>query len=60
MIDLQQYKSNKLAKFNQLIVLDLSGKMVQSCNAIFDATAFLHKNILMTYTQSKKCNINTH
>lgn len=49
MIDLQQYKSNKLAKFNQLIVLDLSGKMVQSCNAIFDATAFLHKNILKEF-----------
>jgi hypothetical protein len=49
MIDLQQYKSNKLAKFNQLIVLDLQGKMMQSCNAIFDATTFLHKSILKEF-----------
>lgn len=49
MIDLQQYKSNKLAKFNQLILLDLSGKMMQSCNAIFDATAFLNKSILKEF-----------
>jgi len=49
MIDLQQYKSNKLAKFNQLIVLDLSGKMMQSCNSIFDATIFQNQNILSAF-----------
>lgn len=49
MIDLQQYKSNKLAKFNQLIVLDLSGKMMQSCNAIFDASFYQDKNIIRNF-----------
>ena len=49
MINLQQYKSNKLAKFNQLIVLDLSGKMMQSCNAIFNTIAYQDKNIVQDF-----------
>lgn len=49
MIDLKQHKSNRLAKFNQLIVLDLSGKMIQSCNSIFDATSFQNKSVLKEF-----------
>lgn len=45
MIDLQQYKTERLKKFNQLILLDLEGKVVQSCNAIFDTADYITKSI---------------
>lgn len=45
MIDLQQYKAKRLERFNQLIVLDETGKVVQSCNAIFDTYEYSQKSI---------------
>lgn len=45
MIDLQQYKAKRLERFNQLILLDEAGKVLQSCNAIFDTTDYLQKSI---------------
>jgi hypothetical protein len=45
MIDLQQYKAKRLARFNQLILLDNLGKVLQSCNSIFDTSAYSTKTI---------------
>lgn len=45
MIDLQQYKAKRLARFNQLILLDNVGNVIQSCNSIFDTTAYTKKSI---------------
>ncbi|NJN77397.1 MAG: hypothetical protein HC803_02955 [Saprospiraceae bacterium] len=45
MIDLQQYKAKRLAHFNQLILLDKTGKVSQSCNSIFDTSNYLEKSI---------------
>jgi hypothetical protein len=45
MIDLQQYKVRRLARFNQLVLLDRLGKVIQSCNSIFDTTPYLKKSI---------------
>lgn len=45
MIDLQKYKTQRLEKFNQLILLDLSGNVIQSCNAIFDTSDYKTKSI---------------
>lgn len=45
MIDLQQHKVKRLARFNQLVLLDRLGKVVQSCNSIFDTSAYLKKSI---------------
>jgi hypothetical protein len=45
MINLQQYKEKRLARFNQLVLLDDVGKVVQSCNSIFDTSNYSNKSI---------------
>lgn len=46
MIDLQQYKSQGSDYSNQLILMDLSGKIVQSCNSLFETYMFESKSIV--------------
>jgi hypothetical protein len=45
MIDLQLHKAKRLARFNQLILLDDVGNVIQSCDSIFDTTSYLQKSI---------------
>ncbi len=39
--NLEQVRQQKLANFCQIILLDLEGNVVESCNSIFDATPFM-------------------
>ena len=43
---LQQYKPQDFNYTNQLILMDFSGKVVQSCNSIFDTFMYHSKSIV--------------
>lgn len=45
MIDLQQHKENNLNKISQVLLLDFSGLVVQSCDSIFDTHNYRRKSI---------------
>ncbi len=45
MINLKHFKAKRLEHFNQLILLDNTGKVAQSCNSIFNTAPYKEKSI---------------